>query len=136
MIEITGQPIDMMKIVRAASSDAAGAINTFTGTVRNETKGKRVVRLEYEAYEPMAIREIKKIADEACAKWKICQVAVSHRTGTLYPGDMAVVIAVSAPHRQEGFDACEFIIDRLKQTVPIWKREIFEDGEEWVSAHP
>jgi len=136
MIEITGQPIDVQKIITAASNQEAGAVNTFIGTVRNNTSGKKVLRLEYEAYEPMAISEIQKLIDQSSENWKLTGFAVSHRVGTLTPGDIAVVVAVATPHRKDAFAACQFIIDRLKQTVPIWKREFFEDGDEWVSAHP
>ena len=136
MIEITDKPIDIIKVIEAASLHEAGAINTFIGTVRNQTSGKTVLRLEFEAYEPMAISEIKKIADQANETWNLLGYAVSHRIGILLPGDIAVVIAVSTPHRKASFEACQFIIDNLKQTVPIWKREFFEDGDQWVSAHP
>jgi molybdopterin synthase catalytic subunit len=136
MIEITDQPIDVLKVIEAASLHEAGAINTFIGTVRNQTSGKTVLRLEFDAYEPMAVSEIRKIADLANQTWNLLGYAVSHRVGTLLPGDIAVVIAVATPHRKASFEACQFIIDRLKQTVPIWKREFFEDGDQWVSAHP
>ena len=89
-----------------------------------------------EAYDPMAEKEIQKIVDQAKAKWPVIKAVVVHRKGHLEIGEAAVVIAVSTPHRKASFQACEFIIDTLKQTVPIWKKEIFEGGEEWVSAHP
>jgi molybdopterin synthase catalytic subunit len=136
MIEITDQPIDVQKIISAASRKEAGAVNTFIGTVRNNTSGNKVIRLEYEAYEPMAISEIQKIIDRTMEQWKLTGFAVSHRVGILQPGEIAVVVAVSTPHRKDSFAACQFIIDTLKQTVPIWKREFFENGDEWVSAHP
>ena len=136
MIEITDQPIDILKVIEAASLSEAGAINTFIGTVRNQTSGKKVLRLEYEAYEPMAISEIMKIVNQANDTWKLLGYAVSHRVGLLNTGEIAVVVAVSTAHRKASFEACQFIIDSLKQTVPIWKREVFEDGDQWVSAHP
>jgi molybdopterin synthase catalytic subunit len=136
MTEITDKPIDVHKIIKAAESDDAGALNVFIGTVRSKTSGKKVVRLEYEAYEPMAKKEIEKIVELATKKWGIKNWAVSHRVGTLTVGEVAVVVAISTAHRKESFEACQFIINSLKQTVPIWKKEIFEDGEEWVSAHP
>jgi molybdopterin synthase catalytic subunit len=136
MIEITGQPIDRNKIIQAAESAEAGALTIFVGTVRSKTSDKKVIRLEYECYEPMAVKEIEKIIEIAKARWPIEKVAVSHRTGTLTIGDEAVVLAVSTPHRKESFEACQFIIDTLKQTVPIWKKEVYVGGEEWVSAHP
>lgn len=136
MIEITEQPIVVQKVIDAASLKEAGAINTFIGTVRNQTAGKKVVKLEYEAYDAMAIAEIQKIIDRATLQWNLTGWAISHRIGTLFPGELAVVVAVSTPHRKESFAACQFIIDSLKQTVPIWKKEFFEDGDQWVSAHP
>ena len=136
MIKITDKPIDIQKVIQVAASGQAGAINTFIGTVRDNTKGKKVLRLEYEAYEPMAISEIKKIIEEATKRWNLTGFGVSHRVGVIYPGDVAVVIAISTPHRKASFEACQFIIDTLKETVPIWKREFFEDGDQWVSAHP
>lgn len=136
MIEITNNPIDTSKIIAAASVQQAGAINVFIGTVRNQTAGKAVTKLEYEAYEPMAVSEIQKVVDSAKAKWSLTGCAVSHRTGTLLPGEVAVVVAVSTPHRKDSFEACQFIIDTLKKTVPIWKKEFFQDGDQWVSAHP
>ncbi len=108
----------------------------FIGTVRNVTKGKKVLRLEFEAYEPMAISELKKIAKQALAQWPVQRVLIHHRTGILKVGEVPVIIAVSAAHRAAAFDACRYIIDTLKQIVPIWKKEIFEDGEVWVAAHP
>jgi len=136
MIEITDQPIDVQKVIQAATQSEAGAVNIFIGTVRNQTSGKKVVQLEYEAYEPMAISEIQKIIDQATDTWLLLGWAVSHRVGVLLPGEIAVVVSVSTAHRKASFEACQFIIDSLKQTVPIWKREFFEDGDQWVSAHP
>ena len=136
MITIAHNLIDIQNVISSAESADAGAVNVFIGTVRSKTGHKKVVRLEYEAYEPMAILEIKKIIELAKEKWLLKGWSVSHRVGTLNIGDVAVVVAVSTAHRKESFEACQFIIDSLKQTVPIWKKEIFEGGEEWVSAHP
>ena len=136
MIEITSNPITREKIIQAAESPKAGALNVFIGTVRSNTSNKKVIRLEYECYEAMAKSEIQKIIDQAYTRWPLLKVAISHRTGILAIGDEAIVLAVSTPHRKESFEACQFIIDALKQTVPIWKKEIYEGGEEWVSAHP
>lgn len=136
MIKITEKPIDVQKVIDTATSLGAGAVNVFIGTVRNTAHGKNVVWLEYEAYESMAVAEIRKIIDEASHRWPLLGWAVSHRVGTLKPAEVSVVVAVSAPHRRESFEACQFIIDTLKEKVPIWKKEVFEDGEEWVSARP
>ena len=135
MIEITNNPIDIQYVIKSAERAEAGAVNVFIGTVRSKTGQRKVIRLEYEAYEPMAVLEIKKIIELAKYKWKLQGWAVSHRVGTLNIGDVAVVVAVSTAHRKESFEACQFIIDSLKQTVPIWKKEVFDGGEEWVSAH-
>lgn len=136
MIKITEKPIDVQKVIDTATSLGAGAVNVFIGTVRNTAHGKNVVWLEYEAYESMAVAEIRKIIDEASHRWPLLGWAVSHRVGTLKPAEVSVVVAVSAPHRRESFEACRFVIDTLKEKVPIWKKEVFEDGEEWVSARP
>jgi molybdopterin synthase catalytic subunit len=136
LIELTEHKIDVTRIINAASAHEAGAVNVFIGTVRNQTAGKEVTKLEYEAYEPMAIAEIQKIVDTASTSWRLTGWAISHRTGTLLPGEVAVVVAVSTPHRKDSFEACQFIIDSLKKTVPIWKKEFFLDGDQWVSAHP
>ena len=117
-------------------SPESGGIDIFIGSVRNQTKGKAVVRLEFEAYEPMALSEIEKILAQAAEKWTVQKALVHHRTGVLEVGEVPVIIAVAAAHRATAFEACRFIIDTLKETVPIWKKEIFEDGEVWVAAHP
>ena len=138
MIEITPSPLDIAAIIAGATHPSAGGLNVFIGNIRdiNPRKGKKVLRLEYEAYEPMAIAEIQRIADEAVPRFGIRQWRISHRTGIVLPGEAAVVIAVSTAHRKESFEACQFIIDALKKSVPIWKKEVFEDGEEWVSSTP
>ncbi len=136
MITLTDKTIEVQKVIDAASSLDAGAVNVFIGTVRNNAQGKNVVRLEYEAYETMAVAEIKKIIDEASQRWPLLGCAVTHRIGTLKPGEVSVVVAASCPHRKESFEACQYIIDTLKEKATIWKKEIFEDGEEWISAMP
>lgn len=136
MIKITEKSIDVQKVIDTASSLGAGAVNAFIGTVRNTAHNKNVVWLEYEAYESMAVAEIRKIIEEASSRWPLQGWAVSHRVGTLKPGEVSVVVAVSSPHRKQSFEACQFIIDTLKEKVPIWKKEVFEDGEEWISARP
>ncbi len=134
MIKITDKSIDVQKVIEAASSLEAGAINVFIGVVRNTARDKKVIWLEYEAYESMAVAETRKIIDEAAARWSLMGWAVSHRVGTLKPGEVAVAVAISTRHRKESFEACQFIIDKLKEKVPIFKKEVFEDGEEWVDA--
>jgi molybdopterin synthase catalytic subunit len=136
MINITENPIEIKKVIDAVAALGAGGVNVFIGNVRGTANGKTVRWLEYEAYEGMAVAEIKKILDAATLRWGLLGCAVSHRVGTLKPGETAVVIAVSAPHRKESFEACEYIIDQVKVKVPIWKKEVFENGEEWVEARP
>ena len=135
-IKISGKPLQIQSCIEWVMSPESGGINIFIGTVRNATKGKAVIRLEFEAYEKMALAEMGKIARQAGAKWPVQKLLIHHRTGVLAIGDVPVIIAVSAAHRAAAFDACRYVIDTLKQTVPIWKKEIFEDGEVWVSAHP
>ncbi len=136
MIKITEKPIDIQKVIDTASSLDAGAVDVFVGTVRSRANGKNVLWLEYEAYETMAVAEIRKIIDAAAQRWPLLGWAIIHRIGTLRPGETAVAVAVATPHRKESFEACQFIVDTLKANVPIWKKEVFEDGEEWVSARP
>ena len=134
-IKITNEILDAAACIAKVTDAACGGIAVFIGAVRNQTEEKKVTRLEYECYESMSFKEIKKIADEAIRLWNVNNIIIHHRTGILYIGDMAVIIAVSSAHRDAAFDACRYIIDTLKKTVPIWKKEIFEGGEEWVSAH-
>ena len=138
MIEIKVQstPLSEQTCIDLVADDAAGGTTVFIGTVRNQTKDKTVQRLEFEAYIPMAEKEMRKIAESVEEKWKALKIVIHHRVGVLQVGEVPVIIAVSTPHRKAAFEACEYAIDTLKETVPIWKKEIFEDGEEWVSAHP
>jgi len=129
-------PLNIQGCIGWIMSPDSGGIDVFIGTVRNRTNGKAVMRLEFEAYEPMALKEIEKILAQAAEKWPIQKALVHHRTGVLEVGEVPVIIAVAAAHRAAAFQACRFIIDTLKETVPIWKKEIFEDGEVWVAAHP
>ncbi|MEF9477490.1 molybdenum cofactor biosynthesis protein MoaE [Chryseobacterium sp. RRHN12] len=135
-IKITENILDLTDCFALASDPGCGGMASFVGTVRNHTQGKSVTRLEYECYQSMAVKEIQKIADKAISLFSVKNIVVHHRTGVLFPGDAAVIIVVSDGHRSAVFDACSFMIENIKKTVPIWKKEIFEDGEEWVSAHP
>jgi len=136
LFRVVTEPLSLQAVVDAVSHVGQGGLVTFTGVVRDHSKGKRVTRLDYEAYAPMAEKKLAEIAAEARAQWPGTLVAVMHRVGTLSPGELAVVIAVSAPHRKEAFRACEHVIDRLKEDVPIWKKEYAEDGEVWVGLGP
>lgn len=135
-IEISGQPLNIQSCIDWVMSPQSGGIDVFIGTVRDATKGKSVMRLEFEAYEPMALKEMQKIAEKAFEKWPVQKLLIHHRTGILKVADVPVIIAVSCAHRDAAFEVCRYVIDTLKQTVPIWKKEIFEDGEVWVAAHP
>ncbi len=135
-IKISDEPLDIQSCIDWVMSPQSGGIDVFIGTVRDSTKGKPVIRLEFEAYEPMALKEMEKIAAEAFEKWPVQKLLIHHRTGILKVGEVPVIIAVSCAHRDAAFEACRYVIDTLKQTVPIWKKEIFEDGEVWVAAHP
>jgi molybdopterin synthase catalytic subunit len=135
-IKILSETLSIQTCIDWVMSPESGGIDVFIGTVRNATKGKAVVRLEFEAYEKMAVTEMQKIAERAGEKWPIQKLLIHHRTGVLSVGEVPVIIAVSAAHRAAAFEACRYIIDTLKQTVPIWKKEVFEDGEVWVAAHP
>lgn len=115
---------------------SCGGISAFIGTVRNTTKNKEVTLLDFSSYEPMAIKEMQKIADQALDKFDIHKIAIHHALGELHIGDIPVIITVSSAHRNAAFEACQFAIDTLKETVPIWKKEHFKDGEVWVNAHP
>jgi MoaE-MoaD fusion protein len=133
---LTSVPLRLEDVVAAVSWHGAGGLVTFTGAVRDATRGRKVLRLEYEAYGGMAERKLAEIGAEIREKWPGTRVAICHRVGTLVPGELAVVIAVSAPHRKEAFLGCEHAIERLKQDVPIWKKEHYEDGEVWVGLGP
>ncbi len=135
-IILSAEPLSVQACYDAVRLPECGGIDIFVGTVRNQTRDKAVLALEFEAYEPMAISEMQKIAQVMQERFGVYQISMHHRTGQLAIGDIAVVIAVSAPHRAAAFDACRYAIDTLKQTVPIWKKEIFTDGEVWVAAHP
>jgi len=128
---VTDQPLSADKLVKLVSNPRAGAVLTFVGTVREFTRGQRTVSLSYEAYIPMAIEKMKQIATEIAERWPGAEVAMHHRIGDLAIEEIAVIIAVATPHRQESFEAGRYAIERLKQIVPIWKKEIWEDGSEW-----
>jgi molybdopterin synthase catalytic subunit len=135
-IEIHTEPLNVQSCSDWVMSPDSGGIDVFIGTVRNATKGRVVLKLEFEAYKPMAIKEMQKISQQTLERWPVQKVLIHHRIGTLQIGEVPVIIAVSAAHRDAAFEACRYIIDTLKQTVPIWKKEFFEDGEVWVAAHP
>jgi len=128
--------LQLAEVVACVEHENAGGVVTFTGNVRRQSRGKSVDHLEYEAYAPMAIKEMRAIADEIHTEVPGSRVAIHHRVGTLVVGETAVIIAASAPHRAEAFDACRRAIEALKERVPIWKREVADDGAEWIGRGP
>lgn len=133
---LSEEPLNPSVALQQVYADECGAVDMFIGTVRNQTKGKRVNKLVFEAYESMAIKEMEKIESLAREKWPIHSLSIHHRVGLVKVGEIAVIIAVATPHRAASFEACRFVIDTLKETVPIWKKEFFDNGEIWVAAHP
>jgi molybdopterin synthase catalytic subunit len=132
MVRITRARIDLARLVRAARDPAAGAVVTFLGTTRNQNVGRKVIRLEYEAYATMAEREMRRLATRATRRWRLRKVAIEHRIGVVPVGETSVAIVVAAGHRAEAFAACHWLIDTLKVEVPIWKREHFRGGRVWI----
>ncbi len=132
--EIGEAPLDPRRLEAAVTHPGAGGICTFTGVVRDSSRGRSVTHLEYEAYAEMAEAEIRRITDEIGERWPEARIAVAHRTGRLEIGEASVVVAVSCPHRAEAFEACRYGIDRLKESVPIWKKEFGADGESWIEG--
>ena len=134
LFEVTARPLDARRMETAVAHKGAGAICTFTGVVRDSSRGRSVTHLEYEAYSEMATGQMRKIADEIGEKWPDARVAIAHRTGRLEIGEPSVVVSVSSPHRAEAIAACKWGIDRLKESVPIWKKEHAEDGTYWIEG--
>jgi molybdopterin synthase catalytic subunit len=134
LILLVREPIDSSALITHVRTACDGAIVTFDGCVRNQSHGRPTLYLDYEAYEAMAIAKMREIAAESRAKFSIDRVAIAHRLGRLEIGETSVFIAVSAPHRPAAFEACRYAIDTLKRTVPIWKKEYFEDGAVWADG--
>jgi molybdopterin synthase catalytic subunit len=129
---VTENPLSLEAVAAEVADERAGGIATFTGTVRRQSRGREVTHLEYEAYAEMAEDVMAQLAAELQGRHELCAVAIHHRVGRLEIGEASVVIAVSAPHRQAALDACREAIDTLKETVPLWKKEVYEGGEEWI----
>jgi molybdopterin synthase catalytic subunit len=138
LLSLTADPLDVQAVVRRVEAEAGwgrcGAVGVFIGNVRGENAGRRVVELQYEAYEPLALKAFAIIAAEAGEAWPGVSVAIRQRVGSLGAGDASIVIAAASPHRAEAFRACRYAIERVKQIAPIWKREIFEGGEAWIEG--
>jgi molybdopterin synthase catalytic subunit len=134
VIELCSGPLSTERCMDAARRPGAGGMVVFVGSVRDMSEGKQVDFLEYEAYEPMALQKLTEVAAEAKQRWPVLGIAIQHRVGRLEIGDDAVVVAISCPHRAEAFEACRYAIDRLKEVVPIWKKEHGEGGQVWVGG--
>ena len=134
MFKIVESRISLDGLAGIVGCPEAGAIATFAGTTRAENRSRKVIKLEYEAYESMAVSEFEKIAEEIRSRWEVCRVAIVHRVGVVPLGETSVAIAVSAPHRPAAMEACRFAIDRLKHVAPIWKKEHFDGGEVWIGS--
>lgn len=135
MIRIVESKIDQEEVIQSVSTPESGAIATFDGRVRNHAREKPVTHLHYEAFPEMALKELEKIRTEAMQRWPLNGMAVVHRVGRMEIGESSVFIAVSSAHRNDAFEACRFAIDTLKTTVPIWKKEHYEDGEVWIEGY-
>ena len=134
MIRITQEPLDVQFISDSVRRETDGAVVTFQGTTRLYTRDKRVISLEYEAYQEMAEKKMAEIAQEIRHRWNLEDIALCHRIGRVEVGETSLVVAIASPHRKEAFDAARYAVDRIKEMVPIWKKEIFEDGEVWVGS--
>jgi molybdopterin synthase catalytic subunit len=132
--ELTTSPISIESVSRRVVPPDCGATVTLDGYVRKMTRGRETLFLVYEAYEPMALKEMQKLIDAAKSQFEIANVGIVHRLGRLEIGETSVVISVAAPHRRDAFAACEWLIRELKRTVPIWKKEVYADGEEWIEG--
>lgn len=133
---VQSAPLSMDALLAQVRDASCGGVVTFTGIVRNHSRGQRIEWLEYEAYVPMAEQELAKVAAEAARRWPEVRLALAHRVGRLDIGDAAVMVAAAAPHRAQAFEACRFAIDTLKETAPIWKKEFAEGGSYWVEENP
>jgi molybdopterin synthase catalytic subunit len=134
MIEITYEPLDAEAVASRVRKPTNGAVVTFLGTTRSATSGRKVLHLEYEAYRPMAENKLAEVAQELRERFGVEDVAISHRLGRLEIGETSLVVSVASPHRESAFAACQYSVDRIKQTVPIWKKEFFVGGEVWIES--
>lgn len=134
LFKVVETPLDINEVIRVVEHPSMGAIVSFTGTVRDNSLGKDVSGLTYEAYPAAAEKMLARVADEIAEKWGLQRVAIIHRIGHLPPGEASIVIAVAAPHRHAAFEACEYVIVRLKEIVPIWKKEFYTDGAVWIGS--
>ncbi len=136
LFEVTADELDPGHVVEHVRRDDAGAIALFYGVVRDHNRGRKVMHLEYDAYPEMATKVMQRIANEVKERFNIAETAIQHRTGRLEIGETSLLVAVSSAHRREAFEACQALVDRFKEEVPIWKKEVFEGGEEWIDGDP
>jgi molybdopterin synthase catalytic subunit len=134
LTKITRDPIDPQPFVEQVRRDESGAVALFLGVARNNNLGRRVLRLEYDAYPEMAERQLRRVAEEMASRWPITDIAIVHRIGRLEIGETSLLVAVSSPHRKEAFEACHQTVNRIKEVVPIWKKEVWEGGETWIEG--
>ena len=134
MIELTEDTLNPEKITELVRRDTNGSVITFLGTTRDNFEGKTVLTLEYEAFDEMAVKKLEEVRHELMAEFGLEQVAISHRIGTVGIGEISLVVAIGSPHRKEGFNACQKAVDRIKEVVPIWKKEVYQDGSRWVAC--
>ncbi|HET9477391.1 MAG TPA: molybdenum cofactor biosynthesis protein MoaE [Dehalococcoidia bacterium] len=135
-VEVTDRPLDPDKLVSHVRKDEAGAVVLFYGVVRDNSLGRRVDHLEYDAYPEMAEKVMRDLADEIISRFPVTDIAIQHRTGRLEIGEASLLVALSSPHRKEGFEAAAALVDRFKEVVPVWKKEVWEGGEEWIEGEP
>ncbi len=136
MFVVTREPLNAARLVDAVRRDESGAVVLFYGVVRNHNEGRRVQYLEYDAYEGMAEKKLREVADEVKRRFPIDDIAIAHRVGRLDIGETSLLVAVSSAHRADAFEAAHYCVDRIKQVVPIWKKEVWEDGSAWLEGHP
>lgn len=135
MIQVTDKSLDPQVASTMVRKNTNGAVITFLGTTRGNSDNRRVLYLEYEAYIPMAVNMLTQIKESVKTDWDIDDIVIMHRIGRLEIEEISLIVAVASPHRKEAFEACISIVNQIKETVPIWKKEVFEDGEEWVGCH-
>jgi molybdopterin synthase catalytic subunit len=131
MFRVQAEPLDVQRFREAVTASAFGAVLVFEGVARDHFEGRPVTRLEYEAYGEMAVAEMRRIADEASKQWPQVKIAIGHRTGVVAIGEASLVIAVGAPHRPESYEASRFVLEAIKSRLPVWKKEVYADGEGW-----
>ena len=134
LIRITANPLEPQPFVEHVRRDESGAVALFLGVVRNNNLGRRVLHLEYDAYTDMAEKKLRQVAEEVTARWPITDIAIAHRTGRVEIGETSLLVVVSSPHRHEAFEACQQAVNRIKEVVPIWKKEVWEGGESWLEG--